>query len=582
MDEVIIPGTHNGKPVTQVADYAFVGDSRGTFACEKIVLPDTIQRIGNNAFEDCRSLVEVNIPDSVDAIGNMAFNNTAVSTIEIPEGVTEIGSNIFNSRVVVRCEAVMKGDGWRSDWIGVDMPVIWNCNYSNAGDDGNTYLIAGGGLYKVTDSDAQFLGLSEKTGKNLTIAARFTYDGANYSVKRIAEAALLNGRIESLTVEEGIEEIGINAFSSCSNLTSVALPDGLKHIESTAFSGCGALEYVILPESLSDIGEYAFEDCYSLDGIYYKGTSALWGEVDVRTGNDDLNLANLYFYAASKPQEPATFWHYDQYYNPILWTDDGYVMVAFDLNYEDGAAPSQVYVKSGDKLVRPEDPVRESYEFSGWCTDADCTQAYDFTRPVTAEITLYADWGDNLSYVFEAEDVVLDGKYGVGLSGTAGGAMMIQTGTELGASNNLFVGYQYAYGCSISFAIVSDATVSDAKITLRLSAEYRDISIDTQSYLIELNGEPLTYNIEFKGVPSPDGQPIDINTIYALPFSDYVIAEDVTLREGVNVITLTTNNYDALAGTTMLAAAPLIDCLKIKTSATLEWSEADGYPADNY
>lgn len=201
---------------------------------------------------------------------------------------------------------------------------------------------------------------------------------------------------------------------------------------------------------------------------------------------------------------------------------------------------------------------------------------------MTAEITLYADWGDNLSYVFEAEDVVLDGKYGVGLSGTAGGAMMIQAGTELGASNNLFVGYQYDYGCSISFAIVSDATVSDAKITLRLSAEYRDISIDTQSYLIELNGEPLTYDIEFKDVPSPDGQPIDINTIYALPFRDYVIAEDVTLREGVNVITLTTNNYDALAGTTMLAAAPLIDCLKIKTSATLEWSEADGYPADNY
>ena len=55
---------------------------------------------------------------------------------------------------------------------------------------------------------------------------------------------------------------------------------------------------------------------------------------------------------------------------------------------------------------------------------------------MTAEITLYADWGDNLSYIFEAEDVVLDGKYGVGLSGTAGGAMMIQAGTELGASNN--------------------------------------------------------------------------------------------------------------------------------------------------
>lgn len=186
------------------------------------------------------------------------------------------------------------------------------------------------------------------------------------------------------------------------------------------------------------------------------------------------------------------------------------------------------------------------------------------------------------TYTFEAEDVVLDGKSGPGLSGAANEKGMIMTSSELNVSNNKFLGYQYDMGCSISFIIVSDSEVSDATIILRLSAEYRDITIDTQSYRISLNDNDLNYSITFKNVPTFGDDEAQESQFYALPFEDYVIAQNMTLNEGVNIITLTTNNMQEQAGTTMLAAAPLIDCLKITTSAVLSWSSADGYPADNY
>lgn len=42
-------------------------------------------------------------------------------------------------------------------------------------------------------------------------------------------------------------------------------------------------------------------------------------------------------------------------------------------------------------------PEREGYTFAGWYTDAECTQAYDFTAKVTGDLTLYAKWEKNVN-----------------------------------------------------------------------------------------------------------------------------------------------------------------------------------------
>lgn len=183
--------------------------------------------------------------------------------------------------------------------------------------------------------------------------------------------------------------------------------------------------------------------------------------------------------------------------------------------------------------------------------------------------------------MFEAEDTDLSGKTGPGFSGSAPGVAMIQTSTTLGASNDRFIGYQYKRGCSLEFRIVSDMAVTDAKIVLRLSAEMRDYLMSADNYKVMVNGSSLDYKpIEFKNVPVDTSAGSDIK---ALPFEDFVIAENVKLKEGNNNIVLQTENDHAMEGTTMVADAPLIDCLKITTSAVLTWSAKHGLPKkDNY
>ena len=246
-----------------------------------------------------------------------------------------------------------------------------------------------------------------------------------------------------------------------------------------------------------------------------------------------------------------------------------YYNASFDVNYAGCVDPTVQKVKEGDKAKAPATtPVRRGYKFEGWYTSAAGTEAYNFDSQVVANTTLFAKWTKTApegvqEYVFEAEDVNLNGKTGPGLSGTSSGVGMIQNSTEHNASNERFVGYQYEIGCSLTFAFISDVAVTDATIILRLSAEYRDITIDTNSHQISLNGQNLEYKIEFKNVPTPGTTEVDVSRLYALPFEDYVIAENVTLKAGANSIILTTNNSDGLSGTTMTAAAPLIDCLKI-------------------
>lgn len=69
------------------------------------------------------------------------------------------------------------------------------------------------------------------------------------------------------------------------------------------------------------------------------------------------------------------------------------VTVNFDSNQ--GTAVDSQLVAVGDKVVKPADPTKKGYTFSGWFTDEDCTKAYDLDAAVDGtepEFTLYAGW----------------------------------------------------------------------------------------------------------------------------------------------------------------------------------------------
>ena len=69
------------------------------------------------------------------------------------------------------------------------------------------------------------------------------------------------------------------------------------------------------------------------------------------------------------------------------------VTVTFDSNQ--GTAVDSQLVAVGGKVAKPADPTKKGYTFSGWFTDEDCTNAYDFDADVDGtqpELTLYAGW----------------------------------------------------------------------------------------------------------------------------------------------------------------------------------------------
>lgn len=64
--------------------------------------------------------------------------------------------------------------------------------------------------------------------------------------------------------------------------------------------------------------------------------------------------------------------------------------VAFDSN--GGSALKPVTVKAGKPVAKPADPTRDGYRLTGWTTDKEGKFAYDFSQPVNADLTLYAQW----------------------------------------------------------------------------------------------------------------------------------------------------------------------------------------------
>lgn len=268
-----------------------------------------------------------------------------------------------------------------------------------------------------------------------------------------------------------------------------------------------------------------------------------------------------------------------------LWQKDGaaYVDVTFDYDYYGVKLSQYSYpVESGTPVSKPTvDPVRTGYTFDKWVDEAG--NDYDFTQPVTAATTIKAAWTKAVSgvqtYMFEAEDTNLTGKTGPAISGTANEIGMIVTSENRGASNDRSVGYLYQNGSSLEFYIACDEAVSDAKISISLSAEMEDLALTPDTYGIYLNDEKLQYgSIAITGVPAYD--PISYVADCA-DFQFFTLGEGLSLKQGANVIRLVTENSEGYTGTTMVAHAPLVDAIKIETSGVVIWDENRDVPALN-
>lgn len=63
-------------------------------------------------------------------------------------------------------------------------------------------------------------------------------------------------------------------------------------------------------------------------------------------------------------------------------------MVTF--NSDGGSDVLSQEIESGNKAIKPSDPVKDGFTFDGWLDNNG--DAFDFNTPIISNITLYANW----------------------------------------------------------------------------------------------------------------------------------------------------------------------------------------------
>ena len=240
-NDLVIPSTIGGLPVTSIAIAAFAGRQTLT----SLSLPSSITTIGASAFIGCNALQSLNLPSGVTSLGDSALRGcSSLGSITIPSGITSLANNVF-----LGCSSLTS--------ITIPLNVTSIGNSAFFGCSGLTSLVIPSSVKSVGyDAFASCTGLT-----SFSLPATVTTVDSS--------GALFEGstNLKSVTILANIASIGSSFFRGCSSLTSVTLPATVTSIGDWAFLGCTSLANLTIPASVTSLGDGAFENCSSLTAV---------------------------------------------------------------------------------------------------------------------------------------------------------------------------------------------------------------------------------------------------------------------------------------------------------------------------
>ena len=185
-EELLLPERLDGHSVTGIEKNAFGWN----YTLKRVVIPDSVEFIGEDAFASCSALVQVQLPARLQRIEAGAFRDCwLLKELTIPEGVTEIEAYAFQG-----C----------SDLTELDIP----------------------GSVEVIGKSA--------FGSCYSLEKLQLHEG----LKVIGEWAFCDDKgLQEVAIPEGVTTLGEGAFSQCGSLWKVILPDSLITI-GNAFNAC--------------------------------------------------------------------------------------------------------------------------------------------------------------------------------------------------------------------------------------------------------------------------------------------------------------------------------------------------------
>ena len=229
---------------------------------KKILMPDTIETIGKKAFAN-NKITEMVLSEKLKSIGDNAFEDcTQLNWIYIPKSVKTIGQSLFKNNTIVKVycynDSVAKTSAENAGRpiYEVDKPYPGE-GTGDCAVDGIVYSL------NKTDKTAVVGGLKDDVTRKIfnnfnhvTIPAQIKVGYQTYKVKGVGSNAISDENIETLTIEDEVEMLGLKAFKGCSNLKKVDMPKSMTYIDIEAFAECYKLKEINIAEG----GDYTYKD----------------------------------------------------------------------------------------------------------------------------------------------------------------------------------------------------------------------------------------------------------------------------------------------------------------------------------
>lgn len=271
---IVIPNT-----VTKIGDEAFKGNKKVT----GVTIPGSVVDIGNNAFEGCEKLEKVAFTNPDGANNNLlirlsAFKDcTKLTDVEIPARVKQIVGNIFKGCTSLMEIKVNANNPYYFAQEGVLFgPAL--VEYSPKYDENYVLLAYPAGRQGEYTIPSQ---VNEKTIDQVWTSG---FEGAvgltditiPASIGRLGTAAFESTGLTHVTIPDTVQQVDPAVFQNCTSLVSVKLPNGITEIDQYLFANCISLQHVDMPDSITKINIYAFHNCTSLTSLALpKGLTSL-------------------------------------------------------------------------------------------------------------------------------------------------------------------------------------------------------------------------------------------------------------------------------------------------------------------
>ena len=403
------------------------GAFKQCFSLKKVVLPSSIETIGNNAFDSDVNLdIDFTKLTNLTSIGSQAFfiinanggnsaggddykryytdkiDNGGIKNIILPESVKTIGSGAFfgqrNVKKIVIPESVTSIQGQAFQMI----PALEELEVYASLD-----KVSGSSFNEVFWSNTR--NDSTITGKLKKVIL-----GESYSATGKIGSALFYGLdFDEIDIQmNNIQNLGSSMFMKNTRLKSFTVPKTVKVINQAAFYETTALKDITIPKNVQTIDVEAFRKS-GLEKIWILNKDLVIKEPTTEdvTEEESASKTKVYIYNPKETVEDfiaipknVTIYGYAGSTAEAYAQKNGNKFVVINpenkviFDSVGGSKVEEQTIECGEFAKKPADPAKEGYTFKGWYTNKECTNAFDFDKDsIKEETTLYAKWEKNPS-----------------------------------------------------------------------------------------------------------------------------------------------------------------------------------------